>query len=172
MEGLISTFHIDAKLLIAQVINFGIVFAVLYFFALKPISKLMAERSEKIALGLKNADENEIKLKQTQDEYDAALRKAKIEAQDIFAKARIEAETKRQEMIKVAEIDVTKLIESGKVELVRQRDQMLSEAKTEIVSMVSEALKKTLGAEISVAIDRKVIEKDIQELSKKDKKTV
>ena len=35
MESLISTFHIDFRLFIAQLINFAIVFSVLYFFAFK-----------------------------------------------------------------------------------------------------------------------------------------
>ena len=49
MDSLITTFHIDWKIVIAQVINFGIVFAVLYFFALKPLSKLMKEREDIIS---------------------------------------------------------------------------------------------------------------------------
>ena len=38
MEGLVETFHLDIKLLVAQSINFLVVLAVLYFFALKPLS--------------------------------------------------------------------------------------------------------------------------------------
>ena len=49
MDSIISTFHIDWKIIIAQAINFGVVFIVLYIFALKPLSKLMNERAEKIA---------------------------------------------------------------------------------------------------------------------------
>ena len=55
MDSIISTFHIDWKIIIAQAINFVIVFAVLYFYALKPLSKLMKERSEKISQGLDDA---------------------------------------------------------------------------------------------------------------------
>ena len=58
MESIISTFHIDWKIIIAQVINFAIVFVVLYIFALKPLSKLMKERSEKIAKGIDDAKTN------------------------------------------------------------------------------------------------------------------
>ena len=55
MESIISTFHIDWKIIIAQMINFVIVFVVLYIFALKPLSKLMKERGEKIAKGIDDA---------------------------------------------------------------------------------------------------------------------
>ncbi len=48
MESLIETFHLDIKLIIAQAFNFAIVAFVIYFFALKPIFKLMDKRSNKI----------------------------------------------------------------------------------------------------------------------------
>jgi F0F1-type ATP synthase membrane subunit b/b' len=46
MEELITTFHIDWKLMIAQIVNFGLVFALLYWLAAKPLSKLMKDRTK------------------------------------------------------------------------------------------------------------------------------
>ena len=56
MDSLITTFHIDWKMIIAQLINFVVVFFVLYRYALKPLAKLMEERGTTIEDGLKNAD--------------------------------------------------------------------------------------------------------------------
>ena len=47
MESIISTFHIDWKIIITQMINISIVFFVLYIYAIKPLFKMMEERSEK-----------------------------------------------------------------------------------------------------------------------------
>jgi F0F1-type ATP synthase membrane subunit b/b' len=55
MDSIISTFHVDLKLLIAQVINFGIIFFVLYKFAFKPIAKIMQERTNTIEKKLKRS---------------------------------------------------------------------------------------------------------------------
>ena len=55
MDSIISTFHIDWKIIIAQMINFGVVFVVLYIYALKPLGKLMKERREKIETGIEDA---------------------------------------------------------------------------------------------------------------------
>ena len=62
MDSLITTFHIDWKIIIAQAINFLIVFLVLYFFAIKPLKKLMAERVDKISKGLTDATSNALVL--------------------------------------------------------------------------------------------------------------
>src|SRR3990167_11379203 len=84
MDSIISTFHIDWKIIIAQAVNFGIVFVVLYLFALKPLSKLMAERAEKIARGIGDAKSNAVILEKTKQEYEKVLIKARGEAQKIF----------------------------------------------------------------------------------------
>ena len=55
MQELITTFHIDWKLMIAQIVNFGLVFTLLYWLAAKPLSKLMKDRTKEITDGLDNA---------------------------------------------------------------------------------------------------------------------
>ena len=46
-------------MILAQIINFAVVFFVLYKFALKPLKKLMDERSATISGGLDNAKKQE-----------------------------------------------------------------------------------------------------------------
>ncbi len=98
MESIVSTFHIDWKIIIAQAINFGVVFAVLYIFALKPLSKLMAERAEKIAKGINDAKTNASVLEKTQKEYEDVLIKARTEADVIFQQGKKEAEIKKTQI--------------------------------------------------------------------------
>src|SRR3989344_4302826 len=102
MASIISTFHIDWKIIIAQAVNFAIVLAVLYFFALKPLNKLMAERSEKIAKGVNDAKTNAELLTTTRTGYESALAKARAEAQTIFQEGRKKADQKRTEMLEEA----------------------------------------------------------------------
>ena len=77
MDSLIQTFHIDAKLLAAQAINFAIVFAVLYFFALKPLVKVMQERTKKIEKSVKDAQEVDKRLARAEEDYNIKISEAK-----------------------------------------------------------------------------------------------
>jgi len=161
MEELISTFHIDLKLLIAQMINFGIVFVVLYLFALKPLMKLMNERSEKIEKGLKDADVNAKKLEETQEEYKKTVMEARKEAQTIVENAKSDAESKRSEMITKAKEEVGALLESGKKQLSGEKEKMLGEARTELASLVTEATRRVLGETVTLNVDKEIIERNI-----------
>lgn len=144
MDSIISTFHIDWKIIVAQAINFAIVFVVLYLFALKPLNKLMRERSEKIAKGVNDAKTNSELLVTTKAEYEAAIQKARAEAATIFQEGRKKSEAKRAEMLAEAKTDVERLIANGKKTLEAEKTKMVDEARKEIVSLATLAAEKIL----------------------------
>ncbi len=160
MESIISTFHIDWKIIVAQAINFAVVFVVLYIFALKPLSKLMAERSEKIAKGINDAKINAKLLEETRAEYDAALVKARGEANKIFQDGKKEAEAKKVAMLEDAKQEVATVIANGKKTLETEKIKMVEEAKKEIVALAMTATEKIL----SDKVDKSFNEKTVKEL--------
>lgn len=144
MEEFVETFHIDWKLMIAQIINFGLVFLVFYFLASKPLSKLMKDRTEEIETGLQNAKSNEELLKVTKKEYDEALQKARIEANTIFNESKKEAQKKREEMIENAKKEVAVMIDAGKKSLEQEKTKMVNDAKNELASLAILAAEKVM----------------------------
>jgi len=59
MEKLLESFGIDYKILIAQIINFFLIFFLLYKFLFNPLKKVIEERKKKIYEGLKKWQESE-----------------------------------------------------------------------------------------------------------------
>ena len=146
MDSIISTFHIDWKIIIAQIINFAVVFTVLYIFALKPLSKLMSERSEKISKGVNDAKTNAELLTKTKAEYDAVLSRARVEADKIFQSGKKEAETQKILMLEEAKKEVTGTIENGKKALEAEKVKMVEEAKKEIILLAMQATEKLISS--------------------------
>ncbi len=144
MEEFVQTFHIDWKLMIAQIINFGLVFLVFYFLAAKPLRKLMKERTEEIEGGLTNAKTNEELLKATKTEYESALQKARIEADAIFNESKKEVVKKREEMIENAKKEVATMIDAGKKSLEQEKTKMVNDAKNELASLAILAAEKVM----------------------------
>jgi F-type H+-transporting ATPase subunit b len=157
MEGIIETFHIDWKMIVAQAINFGIVVAVFYFFALKPLTKLMAERSERIAKGLEDAKTNKALLEKTDTDYKEALAKARIEAQNIFEAGKKEAEAKKSEMLENARREVEQMLEGGKKSLEAEKSKMINDARNEVAALVVNATEKVLGQKLGSHFDEKAV---------------
>lgn len=157
MNSIISTFHIDWKIIIAQAVNFVIVFVVLYIFALKPLNKLMAERSEKIAKGLTDAKTNAETLNKTKEAHEETLIKARAEAQAIFLAGKKEAEAKKVEMLEKAKNEVAIIVENGKKILEAEKIKMVEEARNEIVTLAMQATEKLLVTKIDKDFNSKTV---------------
>jgi len=157
MDSIIETFHIDWKVMIAQAFNFGVVFAVLYFFALKPLTKIMKERTEKIEKGIEDAKSNALILNNTKTEYEEALAKARQEADKIFQEGKKEAEAKKFQMLENAKGEVTIMIENGKKNLENEKIKMVKEATEEITTLSIKVAEKILNQKIDGNFDEKAI---------------
>ena len=157
MDSIINTFHIDFKIIIAQIFNFGIVFVILYIYAFKPLNKLMKERAEKIAKGIDDAKSNAQILNNTKSEYEKALTKARQEADKIFQEGKKEAEVKKVLMLEKAKEEVSMMVESGKKNLENEKIKMVKEATEEITSLSVKIAEKILGKNIDGHFDEKTI---------------
>ena len=162
MESIINTFHIDLKMIIAQIFNFGIVFVVLYLYALKPLNKLMKERSEKIEKGINDAKSNAEILNNTKVEYQELITKARKEADKIFQEGKKEAETKKTLMLEKAKEEVAVMIANGKKNFENEKIKMVAQATEEIVSLSVKIAEKILGNKIDESFE----EKTMKELNK------
>ncbi len=165
MENLIETFHIDIKLLIAQVINFAIVFSVLYFFALKPLLKVMQDRTKKIEKSIDDAKKIEEKLSKTDEEYGKAISNAKKEANIIMEKANIMAEEKRQDLIKKAKNEIGQIINKEKEQMQAEKAKTLKEIKKETADLVVASLEKILEEKIDNKKDGELIKRMLKKTS-------
>lgn len=158
MDSFIETFHIDWKTIIAQAVNFFIILTVLYFFALKPLKKLMSERSKSIEKGINDAKINKELLDKTQKEYDSILAKAKTEAHQIYQEGKKEAEINKSQIIESAHKDVENMINNSKKILESEKIKMIEEAKKEIVSLVVKATEKLLESTSTESFNKQTID--------------
>jgi len=162
MENLIETFHIDWRLFIAQLINFVIVFSVLYWFAFKPLAKVMAERSDKIAKSLDDAKKVEEKLAETQEEFNKVISEAKKQANSILEKAGSDAEVRRQAELKRAKEEIGAIINQEKQKMQTEKAATLKEIKKEVADLVIIAVEKVIGEKMDEKKDREMLKKIIK----------
>ncbi len=159
MDSFIQTFHIDWKILIAQTINFVVIIGFIYYLTLKPIKKLMNERTERIEKGINDAKTNAELLDKTQKEYNSILSKARIEANQIFQDGKKEAENNKNQILESTKQEVKVMVASGKKVLESEKVKMIEEAKNEIVSLVVTATEKLLELNPDESFNEKILQK-------------
>ncbi|MCX6740224.1 MAG: F0F1 ATP synthase subunit B [Candidatus Parcubacteria bacterium] len=164
MESLISTFHLDVKLIIAQLFNFAVVALVLWFFALKPLLKVMSERTKTIEKSLADAKKIEDRLVKTEAEKKQIIDATKKEAANILDETNKKAEANKKEMVEKAKDEIEKLIAKGKYQISSDKEKMLVEVKAELADLVVDATKKVLGESLTKEVDRKVVEEAVKKI--------
>jgi len=162
MESLISTFHLDLKLFIAQLVNFAIVFSVLYFLVFKPLVKNMSDRASKIDQSLKTADEIEQRLALTEIEREEIINAAKKQANVIVEDASQRGEDKKHELVAKAKEEIGELINYEKERIARDKAETLKEIKKEIAGLIILTVEKLLNEKMSSEMDEELIKKMVK----------
>ncbi len=163
MNSLIEIFHLDWKLFLAQLVNFAIVFGVLYFFVFKKIFSVMGTRSETIAKSLADAKKNETLLADTEIAKAEVLKQARHEAAELIAEAQKAAEIKRNEAIMKAKEDIGQIISAEREKMQQEKVATLREIKAETAELVIATVEKVLGKKETLAGDKDLIKKLLKE---------
>ncbi len=161
---LLTNLGIDYRLIIAQLVNFAILLAVLYRFLYKPVLKLLHDRSTKIESGLKNAEAVEVKLKEAAALFETKTREARAEASKLFDAAKKDVDLLRAELMIKAQNESDQIIEAGRARLAVEKEKMMHEAEHELSDLVEQATSHVLGQVMTPEMDKKLIEEAIQKV--------
>lgn len=144
MQDFIQTFHIDWRLMIAQMINFGLVFAALYFLAAKPLTKLIKDRTEEITTGLDDAKKNKALLEKANEEYQAHTVKLRQMAAEAEKNLQKDLEQMRKENLEKIKTDNDEWAKSRAKQMEADKKTLVEGAKAELASLVILATEKVL----------------------------
>ena len=155
---------IDWKLLIAQVINFAILFLILRKFVYKPILGILHKRREDVEKGIefaKNAEEN---LRNADSLKNETIKVAKEKALGIVTEAESTANLRRGDILKEAEIKRDSVIAEARGIIDEHKNKMLEGVYTSAESLVKSGLEKVLGRMPASERDGQLIKDALKEL--------
>ncbi len=144
MEQLIHAFGIDARLILLQVINFGLLMAVLSYLLYKPVLKVLHERQEKIAQGVKDAEEAGKALASATDEKKGIIAAANKEAEAMAARAKEHAVVKGDELVAAAQVKAEQIAKDAALRSEEMKAAALKESEAEIAKLAVLAAEKVL----------------------------
>jgi len=161
-EGQVSqiarTFGVDWQHLMSQMISFGIVCAVLYFFAYRRVLAMLEERRRQIALGLANSEKIKAELDRTEAQRQEVMTQAYAESARSLEEARAAAarllERETQKAIAAAEQIMIKAREAA----AQDHDRMLAELKREVGHWVVLATRTVTGKVLTAEDQRGLVE--------------
>ncbi|MFY9812777.1 MAG: F0F1 ATP synthase subunit B [Dehalococcoidales bacterium] len=149
--------------LAAQVVNFIILLLLLYFFAYKPVMKMLDERSRKIKDSMEEVQKVKAQAAQTEEEFKKKIEAASKEGQEVIARAMRTGEEARQRAQAEAKQEAQALVEKARVEIQRERDETIGELRQEFADLTVVAAEKVIGKSLDKEAHRQIIDQVLDE---------
>ena len=144
MNQLFAAFGIDWRLLIIQGVNFAVLLSALTYFLYRPITKMIDDRRNKIAEGVRMAEAAEGRLAEAKIEGVGLVGAAAREAEALVATARLNAQTKGEEVLHAAEIRADSVMKEAAAKSEELKRQALLESEREVVRAAMLAAEKIM----------------------------
>jgi F-type H+-transporting ATPase subunit b len=148
---------------IAQVVNFGVLFIILYLVGYKSFLKMMDERSNKIKESLEAGERAKQEAAASQDEVAKKLEEATREGQQIVAKAVEAAEEVKKNATANAKQEAAQIIEKAQIEAKREQDEALNELRKDVADLAVVVAGKAIGNSLDDNTQRKLIDEALKE---------
>jgi len=163
-ENIARAFGVDWSHLLAQIVSFCIMCAVLYRWAYKPVLKMLEERRSVIALGQKNAEQIKAELARTEAQRQEVIEKANTEAGRIIQEAHAAAARVQERETQKAIAAAEQITASSREAAAQDYERMLRELKREVGRLVLRTTASVTGKVLTAADQQRLAEETAKAL--------
>ncbi len=165
IEQIARTFGVDWPHLIAQIISFCIVCALLYRFAYHPVLGMLGERRRRIAEGLANADKIKAELAGIEVQRREMMVQANTQATRLIEEARAAAARVREEETQKAIATAEQIAVKAREAAERDHERMLAELKREVGRLVVQTTAAVTGKVLTPEDQRRLAEETARQIA-------
>jgi F-type H+-transporting ATPase subunit b len=152
-------------MLLAGVINFGLLLYILKRLLFKPAMEFLDRRREQIAGRIESARKSEAQAQQLVVEKESELLQARERAEDLLEKARHEAEGIIAQARDAAKSDAAKILSDGKHRLEQERDRMVHDLREAYAEIAILGAERVLDREIRIDDHRRLLDQLLEGIS-------
>ena len=149
MQEIARTFGVDWSHLIAQMISFGIVCAILYKFAYRRVQGMLEQRRQQIAESQANAEKIKTEMARTEVQRQEVLAQANQQAAKLIEEARAAAARVEQQETRKAIASAEQIVSKAQEAAVQERARMLNDLRREVGHLVVRTTSAVAGKVLS-----------------------
>ncbi len=161
--GGLASLGINMPVLLAQIINFIILFGLLYLVAYKPIMRMLDERSRKIKDSMEQTEYIKQQAERAEGEAEKRIDAAAKEGQEAIARAVRTGEGVKREAQQQAKEEAEALVTRARAEIRRERDEAIDDLRKEFADITIAAAGKVIDRTLDKKAHREIIEKVLDE---------
>lgn len=139
---------------ISQIVNFVAIMLLLNALLYKPVSKALIARRDRIAQGIKDADQAGKARAEAEQDGNKILEEARMEASRVTAQATQDADKVRQDIISRANEEAMRIRTEAQEEGEAQKAEALASASRQIAELSMLGAQRILGRELQHDVDQ------------------
>ncbi len=144
-------------------VNFLFFLAVLQQFAFGPLTRILAQRRERIEQGLRDADAARREREETALDRNRVLAEARHEANEILQRAQKGAEEVRERELAAARDEIERLRAQAAAEIEAERQRVLADVRAQIADLALRAAGRVVGETMTSDRERRLVEQFLAE---------
>ena len=145
--------NIDFQQVLLHMLNFALLFGILYFLLYKPVKDFMDKREQAYLDRENGAKATEEEAERLKASYEEKLANAGKEIEAMRDAAEKELAANAAAVRAKAQSDADAILDKARKDAAREHDTRLSDANREITTLAADAAKKLLFADTSAAYD-------------------
>jgi F-type H+-transporting ATPase subunit b len=165
VENIARTFGVDWSHLIAQIISFCIVCALLYRFAYRRILKMLEERRRQIAQGLADTEKIKAELARTEAQRQEVMMQANAQATRLIEEAHVAAARVQNQETQKAMAAAEQIIVKSREAAAQDYACMLAELKREVGRLVVQTTAAVTGKILTPEDQRRLAEETAKQVT-------
>lgn len=158
--GPLDALGINMGFLIAQLVNFGLIFAVLTIFLWRPLVNMLDARSARIEKGLEDAAAAANARMNAEAEAEKILAAARVEAAGVIDEARSRGEEVAKAVESEARGEAESIREQARQSAVEERNQQLADLRNQVVNIAVAVAERLIGDSLVDKKQQQAIIKD------------
>src|SRR5262249_23756056 len=156
-------FQINVFQVVIAAANFIVFLVVMWQFAFKPVSSMLAERRARIEQGLKDAEQAKRDRETAEQERLATLNEARREANDILARAQKVAQETRDADIAATREELERMRTRATDEIEAEKGRALAELRSEVAELALQAAGRVVRETMTDQRQRRLVEEFLAE---------
>jgi len=153
-----ALFQINLFWVIVSALNFILFFIIIWSFAFKPVSKMLADRKSRIEEGLKDAEQARNDRENAEAERVATLGEARREANEILTRAQKVAQETRDADIAATREELERLRVRAAAEIEAEKTRAIADVRAEVADLALLAAGKVVGETMTDERQRRLVE--------------
>lgn len=148
---------INLGFLVAQIINFSIIFGLLAVFVWPRVTQMLDDRAERIVKGLEDARAAEEARENAEREREKLLSQARTEAQKAVEEARQRGEEQGEQILAEARREADQIRAQAREQAEEERNRILGETREQVITLAMAAAERAVGSSLDEGSQRDVI---------------